>query len=96
MKQLGFEWDDNKNHLNKTKHGVGFEEAVTVFFDDRALVFDDPDHSDQEERFLIIGMSNRVRTLIVSHCFREREGTIRIISARKATKTEALAYYRRC
>jgi hypothetical protein len=87
-----FEWDENKNIVNIKKHGIGFAEASSVFYDDNAILFDDPDHSDDEERFLLIGMSISTRVLIVSHCYRSKEDVIRIISARKATKSEANYY----
>ena len=89
---MTFEWDENKNKVNITKHGIDFAEACTSFFDDDALLFDDPDHSKDEERFLIIGMSISTRVLIVSHCYRSMGEVIRIISARKATKPETDYY----
>lgn len=92
MNTLKFEWDENKNRINKSKHKVSFEEAKTVFFDEEALVIDDPEHSKDEERFIILGMSQKANLLIVCHCYRASETVIRIISARKATKTES-GYY---
>ena len=92
MEELRFEWDDNKNTTNKTKHGVSFEEATSVFYDENALVISDPEHSAEEERFIILGMSSRANLLIVCHCYREADLVIRIISARKATKNEEKAY----
>lgn len=92
MKELRFEWDENKNRINKNKHGISFEEARTVFMDEEAILFDDPSHSENEERFLLIGMSYTTKILTVCHCYRERNGTIRIISARKATKNEIKQY----
>lgn len=89
---LQFEWDENKNTINKIKHHISFEEAETVFYDDLALMIDDPDHSHDEERFIILGMSSKANLLIVCHCYRASETVIRIISARKATKTEAMYY----
>ncbi len=89
---LSFEWDERKNEINKAKHKVSFEEAQTVFYDDRALVIDDPEHSQEEERFIILGMSARANLLIVCHCYRASDTVIRIISARKATKTESMHY----
>ena len=89
---LTFEWDEHKNAINKIKHKVSFEEVQTVFYDDRALVIDDPEHSIDEDRFIILGMSSRANLLIVCHCYRASDTVIRIISARKATKTEA-GYY---
>ncbi len=90
---LQFEWDPVKAEINRHKHQISFEEAQTVFYDDRALLIDDPDHSQFEERFIILGMSNRAHMLVVCHCYRSSETVIRIISARKATAREA-AYYR--
>ncbi|MBR0229376.1 MAG: BrnT family toxin [Clostridia bacterium] len=89
---LSFEWDERKNEINKVKHKVSFEEAQTVFYDERALVIDDPEHSQEEERFIILGMSTRANLLIVCHCYRASDTVIRIISARKATKTESMHY----
>ena len=89
---MRFEWDPNKNEKNKKKHGISFEEARTVFFDEYAVLFDDPDHSDEEERFLILGLSQRENLCIVSHCYRGADELIRIISARKATKSETAFY----
>jgi len=89
-----FEWDAEKNTANHRKHGIRFEEAQTAFFDDEAIVFNDPDHADGEERFLLLGLSSSVRVLVVVHCLRDRGDTIRIISARKATRTEREAYTR--
>jgi len=90
---LKFEWDENKNRINKSKHKVSFEEAKTVFYDEEALVINDPDHSENEERFIILGESSRANLLVVCHCYRISETVIRIISARKATKTETKQYY---
>lgn len=90
---IRFEWDDNKNEINKKKHKISFEEARTVFYDDAALVIDDPEHSEDEDRFIILGLSKRANLLVVCHCYRESDTVIRIISARKATKTES-QYYR--
>ena len=95
MERIYFDWDENKNVLNKEKHGVSFEEASTVFWDDDAILFDDPKHSSEEERFLIVGMSKKVNLLTVVHCLRENETVIRIISARKATSTETKIYIKR-
>ena len=93
MNRLHFEWDENKNTVNKKKHGVSFEEAESVFYDPDALVRDDPDHSDEEERFIILGFSVKANMLVVSHCYRSVDEVIRIISARKATKTEEAQYH---
>jgi len=92
MKEMRFEWDPDKAKANLKKHKVSFEEAVSVFSDERALVIPDPDHSVDEERFVLLGMSWSLRVLVVCHCFRENESTIRIFSARKATKTESKRY----
>jgi len=95
MKKLIFEWDDTKDETNQTNHGVAFEEAQTVFFDEKAIQFDDPDHSIDEERFLLLGFSQRLKVLVVCHCYRSDESIIRIISARRATKKEQKVYFRR-
>lgn len=88
-----FEWDENKNAINKIKHHVTFEEAKTVFDDVEALIIDDPDHSQNEERFIILGFSALANLLVVCHCYRENDTVIRIISARKATKREVKQYH---
>lgn len=92
MDILRFEWDENKNSINKRKHKISFEEASTVFYDENAILFDDPDHSIFEDRFLILGFTNTSRICIVSHCYRDSEGVIRIISARFASKKERRYY----
>lgn len=92
METINFEWDENKNEINKKKHGLSFETAQEVFYDDFAVVFDDPDHSIGEERFLIIGMTESSGICIVSHCYRDSDSVIRIISAREATKKEKKIY----
>jgi uncharacterized DUF497 family protein len=92
---LRFGWDEKKDEANKKKHGVSFEEAQSVFFDEDALEFDDPEHSEEESRFLIIGKSYILRVLLVCHCYRGKESMIRIISARKATSKERSYYYRK-
>lgn len=92
MKSLKFEWDDTKASSNVTKHGVSFEEAKTVFDDDFARMIPDPDHSEQEERFILLGMSYTLKILAVVHCYRDQEGIIRIISARRSTKNEERQY----
>jgi len=89
---MRFEWDEEKSGLNERKHGVTFEEARSVFYDDTALLYDDPDHSEDEERFLLLGPSVLGRVLVVVHCCREEGDVIRIISARKATRREQDAY----
>lgn len=95
MSDLRCEWDARKSRANLRKHGVSFEEAETVFFDERALLLDDPDHSEDEDRFVLLGLSAALRTLVVCHCYRESEDIIRIISARRATKPERLQYSQR-
>lgn len=95
MRELRFRWDEAKKVANRRKHGISFEEAATVFYDDRALLIDDPDHSEEEERFLLLGLSSALRLLTVCHCYRETEGVIRIISARKADRQEREHYTRR-
>ena len=94
MSDLSFEWDERKNRENKRKHGVSFEEAQTVFLDERALRFYDPDHSADEDRFILLGLSFALRELVVCHGYRAGGSVIRIISARRATRREAAAYRR--
>lgn len=91
---IKFEWDENKNELNKRKHHVSFEEAKTVFYDTEALVIDDPEHSEEEERFIILGFSLRANLLVVCHCYRASDTVIRIISARRATAMETRQYHK--
>ena len=95
MKSISFEWDAKKNIENIKKHKISFEEAKEVFYDDKAILFDDPEHSDFEDRFLIIGRIRNLNICIVSHCYKEEDGVIRLISARKATKKERESYERR-
>ena len=92
---ISFEWDEKKNRANQRKHGISFEETQTVFFDEKAIEFDDPDHSSEENRFLLLGRSFRLRILVVCYCFRESASVIRIISARRATARERSVYIRR-
>jgi len=92
MDSLNFEWDPGKATLNERKHGVSFEEAQSVFSDDRARLIDDPDHSEEEERFILLGLSSSLRVLVVVHCYRTSGNVIRIISARKATREEQRYY----
>ena len=94
MKELRFDWDPDKGEGNLRKHGVSFEEAVTVFYDESALQFYDEEHGEKEDRFLMLGLSSRWRLLLVCHTYREEESIIRLISARRATKREA-GHYRR-
>jgi hypothetical protein len=90
---LRFEWDEAKNRENKRKHGVSFEEAQTVFYDERALLIEDDE--EQEERFLLLGSSDALRVLVVCHCYRAADEVIRLISARKANRTERRDHERR-
>ena len=92
MKSLRFEWDKEKNRENQRKHGVSFVEAQTVFFDENAVEFYDDEHSEWEDRFMLLGISTKMRVLLVCHCLRESGSIIRIISARKATKNERKLY----
>ncbi len=94
MEELRFEWDERKAKSNIVKHGVSFEEAKTVFYDSFALIISDPDNSETEDRFVILGFSEKARILVVCHCYREDETCIRIISARKATRKES-SYYKK-
>ena len=89
---LSFEWDPTKAAQNLRKHGVSFEEAVSVFSDERARLIDDPDHSSDEERFILLGLSMNLRVLVVVHCYRRSGSMIRLISARKATREEKQFY----
>jgi uncharacterized DUF497 family protein len=92
MTSIEFAWDERKNRSNQRKHGVHFAEAQSVFYDERARLIDDPEHSLDEERSVLIGMSYRFRLLVVCHAFYEEEQRIRIISARPATKHEQRQY----
>jgi len=92
MVSLRFEWDEAKSQENQRKHGVSFAEAQTVFFDENAVEFYDDKHSEWENRFLLLGLSTKLRVLLVCHCLRERGMVVRIISARKATKKERGIY----
>ena len=92
---LKFEWDEAKDRGNRRKHRVSFEEAMTVFSDEYALLIDDPEHSQDEERFVLLGLSAHLRTLVVCHCYRVAGDTIRIISTRRATSTERARYNKR-
>jgi hypothetical protein len=92
MKYIRFQWDERKGLVNRRKHGVSFDEAQSAFYDPLARVMADPEHSEAEERFLLLGMSRRLRILMVCHCYRESEEVIRIISARRATTREAEQY----
>ena len=92
MAGIRFEWDPLKAAANLTKHGISFEEAETVFADEAALLIDDPDHSTEEDRFILLGLSVRLRVLLVVHCYYEDDEVIRIISARKADRQERRHY----
>lgn len=92
MTDIEFAWDTQKANLNKHKHGISFVEARSVFLDPNALVMSDPEHSTEEERFIILGLSYILRIVVVCHCFRKQDSIIRIISARKATKHEQNQY----
>ena len=92
MKYIQFEWDNHKNEINIRKHKISFEEAKTVFYDKNARIIADPEHSQDEGRFIILGLSSALRLLVVCHCYRKNDEVIRIISARKATKNE-IKYY---
>lgn len=94
MNNLHFTWDEDKNKTNQKKHGISFDEAKTVFFDENAVEFQDPDHSKEEDRFILLGFSFKLRILVVCYCYRENDTVIRIISARKATNKEGLNYER--
>ena len=89
---IEFEWDPLKNILNLGKHGVSFEEAQTVFLDDSAILYEDVEHSETEERYILLGLSQMASVMVVVHCYRKEDTVIRIISARKATKSEAEVY----
>ncbi len=93
MKELLFEWDFQKDQINQKKHKISFNEAKTVFYDANAIIIDDPDHSDAEDRFIILGFSRQANLLVVCHCYRESDTVIRIISARKATTKETAQYH---
>ena len=94
MADLRFEWDPRKSRANKAKHGVSFEEARSAFLDENARVIPDSEHSEEEERFILLGMSIGLRLLVVCHCYRESEQVIRIISARRADPSERRDYAR--
>jgi hypothetical protein len=94
MSELRFEWNAKKNRANQAKHGVSFEEAKTAFLDEGARVIADPEHSEDEDRFILLGFSIHLRVLVVCHCYRESENAIRIISARRANRSEQREYAR--
>ena len=92
MPEIEFEWDPKKARSNQKKHGVSFDEAATAFSDEEGLLLDDPDHSEEENHFILLGVSSSLRLLVVVHCFRSDDATIRILSARKATRQETRHY----
>ena len=94
MTLLRFEWEPRKATANFKKHGISFEEAKSVFYDERAKVISDPDHSEDEDRFILLGVSHSLRVILVCHCYRSEGNIVRIISARKATPKESSAYKR--
>ena len=94
MSDIRFEWDENKSRENKRKHGVSFDEAQTVFLDKNAIRYYDPDHSEDEDRFIMLGMSFKLRVLVVCHCYRLDDKVIHLVSARRANKKEAAIYWR--
>ena len=95
MTSLGFDWDKPKSTSNQKKHGISFEEAQTVFVDENALLIGDPDHSNKEDRCILLGISAKLRILVVCHCYPKNDQIIRIISARKATRIEREHYWER-
>jgi uncharacterized protein len=92
MEALRFEWDGSKDRLNRRKHGVSFREAQSVFYDERAIRYFDPDHSEDEDRFVMLGMGLFLRVLVVCHCYRADDSSIRIVTARRANAVEAREY----
>ncbi len=94
MNEIQFEWDEAKNKENQRRHGISFEEAQPVFYDRCARLMADPDHSEVEDRFVLMGLDMKLRLLVVCHCYRAGNRVIRIISARKGTRQEARHYRR--
>ena len=92
MSNPTFEWDKRKASDNRRKHGISFEEARSAFLDENARVIPDPEHADDEDRFILLGLSVRLRLLVVVHCYRQQEDVIRIISARQAERSERKQY----
>jgi uncharacterized DUF497 family protein len=92
MADLHFTWDPTKARANLAKHGISFQEAETAFSDDHALVMPDPEHSHEEDRFVLLGASTALRVVMVVHCEPDPDGAIRIISARRATRSERGQY----
>ena len=95
MNSVDFSWGSKKDKINQKKHKISFEEAKTAFYDPNALLITDSEHSFEEERFILLGLSYSLRLLVVCHCYRKQESVIRIISARKATKKEQKQYEER-
>jgi uncharacterized DUF497 family protein len=95
MEHIKFDWDEDKNRVNRKKNGISFKEAQTAFIDENALMIHDPDHSGEEDRFILLGLSASIRLMVVCHCYRENNAVIRIISARKATRIEQKRYWKR-
>ena len=93
MTNISFEWDSSKAASNAKKHGVSFDEAKTVFYDEQALLIPDPDHSTTEDRFILMGLSSSLRVLVIVHCFRKSGSAIRLISARRAGTKEQQPYW---
>jgi uncharacterized protein len=93
MSEIRFEWDPKKNTLNKRKHRVAFEEGQTVFADEHGLLLDDPDHSEEEDRFILLGLSSNLHLLVVCHTYRKNDRVVRIISARRAATSEQQQYW---
>ena len=89
---IRFDWDPSKAHENLLKHRITFSEAQTIFFDEHGILIHDPDHSDQEDRYLLMGISAKLRLLVVSHAYRENDRVIRLISARLADASERQQY----
>jgi len=94
MSHITFQWDTKKDSINQKKHNVSFQEAKTVFYDEKARLIHDPEHSDSEDRFVLLGLSGSLRLLVVVHSYKEQDENIRIISARKATKIESRYYFK--
>ena len=94
MDELQFEWDSRKEKTNIKKHGISFDEASTAFYDENAIEFFDPDHSENEDRFILLGINIKLRVVVVCHCWRKSETVIRIFSARKADIDETNEYWR--
>lgn len=90
---LVFEWDEEKARANRRKHGVSFDEARSAFLDENARVIPDPEHSHEEDRFILLGLSSALRLLVVCHCYRHTDASVRIISARKADRDEQRQYH---